>query len=75
MRDSTNTESGYVSSRSRLELIGKTGVALTSMRPSGTALIEDERIDVVTEGTFIAKDQKVKVIKVEGSRVVVREII
>jgi membrane-bound serine protease (ClpP class) len=45
------------------------------MRPSGTALIEDERIDVVTEGTFIAKDQKVKVIKVEGSRVVVREII
>ncbi|WP_454101158.1 NfeD family protein [Metabacillus sp. SLBN-84] len=75
LRDSTNTESGYVSSRSRLELIGKTGVALTSMRPSGTALIEDERIDVVTEGTFIAKDQKVKVIKVEGSRVVVREII
>lgn len=75
LRDSTSTESGYVSSRSRLELIGKTGVALTSMRPAGTALIDDERIDVVTEGTFIAKDQKIKVIKVEGSRVVVREII
>lgn len=75
LRDSTNTESGYVSNRNRLELIGKTGIALTSMRPSGTALIDDERIDAVTEGTYIMKDQKVKIVKVEGSRVVVREIL
>ncbi|WP_412059610.1 NfeD family protein [Metabacillus idriensis] len=75
LRDSANTESGYVSNRNRLELIGKTGIALTSMRPSGTALIDDERIDVVTEGTYIKKDQKVKIVKVEGSRVVVREIL
>jgi membrane-bound serine protease (ClpP class) len=75
LRDSTNTESGYVSNRNRLELIGKTGIALTSMRPSGTALIDDERIDVVTEGMYIAKDQKIKIVKVEGSRVVVREIL
>ncbi|WP_441296221.1 NfeD family protein [Bacillus sp. UMB0893] len=75
LRDSANTESGYVSNRNRLELIGKTGIALTSMRPSGTALIDDERIDAVTEGTYIKKDQKVKIVKVEGSRVVVREIL
>jgi membrane-bound serine protease (ClpP class) len=75
LRDSTNTESGYVSNRNRLELIGKTGIALTSMRPSGTALIDGERIDAVTEGTYIKKDQKIKIVKVEGSRVVVREIL
>ncbi|MBD1382100.1 nodulation protein NfeD [Bacillus sp. IB182487] len=75
LRDSTNTESGYISNKTRSELLGKTGVALTSMRPSGTALVEDERLDVVTEGTYIAKGEHVKIVKVDGSRIVVREII
>ncbi|MFE4509852.1 NfeD family protein, partial [Bacillus subtilis] len=43
-------------------------------RPSGTVIIDDERLDVVSEGSFTEKDKKVKVIKVEGSRIVVREI-
>jgi membrane-bound serine protease (ClpP class) len=74
LRESTNTESGYVSNKSRSDLLGLEGVALTTLRPSGTAIIAEERIDVVTEGGFINKGQKVKVIKVEGSRIVVREL-
>ncbi|MFS0879381.1 NfeD family protein [Metabacillus niabensis] len=74
LRDSTNTKSGYVSNKSRNDLIGKEGTALTILRPSGTALIIDERVDVVSEGTYIEKGQKIKVVKVEGSRIVVREI-
>ncbi|MFD2213907.1 NfeD family protein [Metabacillus endolithicus] len=74
LRDSTNTESGYVSNVSRAELVGAEGVALTTLRPSGTAIISDERLDVVTEGGFITKGNKVKVVKVEGSRIVVREL-
>lgn len=74
LRDSTNTESGYVSNKSRVELLGLEGLALTSLRPSGTAIIADERLDVVTEGGYITKGQKVKVVKVEGSRIVVREL-
>nr|WP_253958003.1 nodulation protein NfeD [Metabacillus halosaccharovorans] len=74
LRDSTNTESGYVSNVSRRELVGAEGIALTTLRPSGTAVINDERLDVVTEGGYIIKGQKVKVIKVEGSRIVVREL-
>ncbi|KIL46042.1 NfeD family protein [Jeotgalibacillus campisalis] len=73
LNDSTNTESGYVSNVNRLELIGKTGVTRTPLRPSGTIVIEDERIDAVTEGGYINKDKEVKVVKVEGSRIVVRE--
>lgn len=73
LTDSTNTEKGYVSNQNRVELIGKHGVALTDLRPSGTALIDDERVDVVTEGGFINKGTTVKVIKTEGARVVVRE--
>nr|WP_257125459.1 nodulation protein NfeD [Bhargavaea cecembensis] len=73
LMDSTDTESGYVSNENRLELIGKTGRALTALRPSGAVQIGNEMIDVVSEGRFIEKGKEVKVIKVEGSRVVVRE--
>jgi membrane-bound serine protease (ClpP class) len=74
LTDSTKTEQGYVSNKSRLELIGLEGYALTALRPSGTVVIDDERIDVVSEGAFILKGAKVRVVKAEGSRVVVREI-
>ncbi|UYO30693.1 NfeD family protein [Bacillus halotolerans] len=74
LNDSTNTESGYVSNQTRTDLIGKEGVTFTPLRPAGTVIIDDERLDVVSEGLFTEKDKKVKVIKVEGSRIVVREI-
>ncbi|MCM3663956.1 nodulation protein NfeD [Mesobacillus subterraneus] len=74
LTDSTSTEKGYVSNKNRLELIGVEGITLTPLRPSGTILIEDERIDVVSEGGFIPKDRKVRIIKTEGSRIVVREV-
>ncbi|MFY4774878.1 NfeD family protein [Metabacillus sp. RGM 3146] len=74
LNDTTDSKKGYVSNKTRSDLIGQTGVAMTTLRPAGTAVFGEERIDVVTEGSFIAKDKKVKVIKAEGSRVVVREI-
>ncbi|PLT35243.1 nodulation protein NfeD [Bacillus sp. V5-8f] len=74
LTDSTKTEKGYVSNQNRLDLIRKQGRALTDLRPSGTAIIQEERVDVVTEGSFIGKGTLVKVIKAEGSRIVVREV-
>src|SRR5699024_10161042 len=56
------------------KFIGMEGVTVTPLRPAGTALFDNERIDVVSEGSFIELDKEVKVIKVEGMRVVVREI-
>ncbi len=55
-------------------LNNQTGTAYTDLRPSGKATIGDQRIDVVTEGTMIDKDTPVRVVDVEGNRVVVREI-
>ncbi|MFC5732379.1 NfeD family protein [Cytobacillus gottheilii] len=74
LTDSTNTEKGYVSNTNRTELIGTEGYALTALRPAGTVVISNERIDVVSEGGFIQKDAKVRVVKAEGSRIVVREL-
>ncbi len=74
LNDSTSSEQGYVSSVNRLDLIGLEGTAVTPLRPSGTAEFDGERLDVVTEGVFIGVNQKVKIKKTEGSRIVVREL-
>ncbi len=67
-------ESGYVAPVDQQHLEGKRGKTLTPLRPAGSALIEDKRIDVVSEGDFIGKDVEVIVVQVEGTRVVVREV-
>lgn len=74
LKDKTSTELGYVSSINRLELIGLEGTTITPLRPSGTANFDEERLDVVSEGRFIQKQQAIRIVKVEGSRIVVREI-
>ena len=56
------------------ELLNGTGVALTQLRPSGTASIKGQRVDVVTEGGLIERGTAVKVVMVEGARIVVREV-
>lgn len=58
----------------RQELVNKTGTALTNLRPSGTALIDGKRVDVVTEGPMVSKGTALKVVQVEGLRVVVRSV-
>lgn len=54
-------------------LLGKRGVALTDLRPSGYARIEGRRIDVVARGLPLAKDSAVLVVAVEQNRVVVAQ--
>ncbi|MBO0959452.1 nodulation efficiency protein NfeD [Neobacillus sp. MM2021_6] len=67
-------EDGYVSNINRTDLLGKVGTALTILRPAGTIIIHNERVDAISEGGFIEQNAKVKVIKVEGARIVVREV-
>lgn len=74
LRDATTTEEGYVSNVNRVDLLGKSGYTMTPLRPAGTIIIDNERIDVVSEGNYIDSKKKVEVVRVEGSRIVVREI-
>lgn len=53
-------------------IVRAAGVALTDLRPSGIAEIGGERLDVVTEGEFIAEGEPVEVVLDEGYRHVVR---
>lgn len=52
-------------------LAGKQGKAATMLRPAGTVEIDGRRISVVTRGEMIAEGKTVRVIEVEGNRIVV----
>ena len=69
-----NADKGFVSSKSLSELIGREGKALTTLRPAGMADFNGEKIDVVADGDYVQQGSKLKVLRVEGSKVVVREI-
>ncbi|TXK84109.1 NfeD family protein [Paenibacillus sp. N3.4] len=73
LKEQLSTDKGYTSSPDRSYLIGMTGEAITPLRPAGTALINDERVDVVTDGSFIQNAKLIIVVQVEGVRVVVKE--
>lgn len=64
---------GYSGTEALEKYVGKEGVSLTHLRPAGIAKIDSVRLDVVTEGTFVDKGKKLKVVAVEGNRIVVRE--
>jgi membrane-bound serine protease (ClpP class) len=53
-------------------LVGAEGQAVSDLRPSGFALIGGRRLDVITQGGMISKGTAVRVVLVEGNRVVVR---
>jgi len=55
------------------DLVGKEGVAHSTLRPGGIATIEGHRVDVIAEGSWIESGRRIRVLNVEGSRIVVRE--
>jgi len=55
-------------------LVGKEGVAHSTLRPAGTAMIDGKRVDVVTRGEMIDRDCRIRVVEVEGNRVVVTQV-
>jgi membrane-bound serine protease (ClpP class) len=65
---------GYISALPRADLVGQEGVALTDLRPAGTARIGGERVDVVTEGTYVSQGDPVRVVRSEGYRHVVMPV-
>jgi membrane-bound serine protease (ClpP class) len=57
-----------------LRWLGKRGRAATPLRPSGIADIEGERVDVVSDGELIEPGTPVEVTRIDGNRIVVRQI-
>ena len=60
------------SEQTRSRYLGRTGVAVTPLRPSGVALVDGERLEVATEGEFIATGSRVRVVAMDRRRFFVR---
>ena len=67
-------DQGFVSYPSEKELLGAEGVALTTLRPAGSAEFNGKRVDVVADWEYIERGKKIKVLRVEGIKVVVKEV-
>ena len=70
-----DTQKGYdVSVSGDQEMIGKEGIAISFLRPTGVAEIDGKRVNVVTEGEFIEKNARIRVCELKDNHLVVRKI-
>ena len=73
LEEEQRKDEGYISSGDLQFLLGKQGVAETDLHPMGVGNFDGVSFDVLSEGKYIAKDAKLEIIKVNGSRLIVRE--
>ena len=74
LHSKADKEEGYTSTRDYQDMLGKEGIAIAPLRPSGTGDFDGVKLDVVTEGQFIPKGTRIKIINVEGFRILVEKI-
>ena len=72
LKDKQENSDGYSVTPDMTQYVGKAGVAVTTLRPAGIALIEGVRTDVVTFGDYIDAGTNIVVVKVEGSKIFVK---
>ncbi len=70
-----NTEraQGFSASHDHSDLLGREGTAEMNLHPSGRALIDGERVNVISRGEFIEKGTAVRICEVHGSRILVEK--
>ncbi len=77
LKEKIQSNSGYdgtITRKGKEILPGQKGIALSDLRPSGIALIQNLRIDVVTQGEYIDKGEDIEVVAKDGLRIIVKKI-
>lgn len=74
LRDAETASAGFVSGQDYTQYLGKEGVVISILRPAGTIDIDGVHLDVVSEGQYIETGIKVKVVSINGTRIVVQPI-
>jgi len=57
------------------DLLNQEGITLSILRPAGIAKFGGKRVDVVADGSWIDSGKPIKVTRVEGVRILVKEIV
>ena len=73
LKDSSDGTSVPEVASAKADLVGKSGVAVTTLRPAGIAEIDGRRVDVTTAGEFIVKGSPVTVLRAEGMHILVNK--
>lgn len=74
LTETESAEEGYVAAKDMEVFLGKTGLTTTVLRPTGMAEFDGVRLNVQSDGEYIAMGETVRVDHVEGVRVVVRRV-
>ena len=68
------SEEGYTANDDLSVFVGREGKTISSLRPAGIADFDGVRLNVVSEGNFIDQNVEVRIIRTDGSAVVVRPV-
>lgn len=74
LESTQSSAGGYNAVDTRNDMEGAVGTAVTDLKPGGVALLNDERLDVISRGEYIKKDSPIRVIKIDGMKIVVEPI-
>lgn len=74
LQGTSSAEEGYTAVRDLSRYVGKEGVAVSMLRPSGVAKIDGDRMDVITDCEYLEKGTRIKVIKAKAGRIIVASI-
>ena len=74
LKERESNEAGYRSAEDMQVFLGKEGETTTVCRPTGMAEFDGVKLNVVSEGEFLPVGTRVRIVQVEGSRIVVRVI-
>ncbi|WP_249871084.1 NfeD family protein [Oceanobacillus saliphilus] len=75
LKDQLTTEAGYNSINKNYEkLVGQEGITLNDLRPVGTVKINNKDYSAISDGQWVGKGSKVKVVQVDGTKILVEKI-
>lgn len=73
LEEALEAEPGYLNATDLQYLVGKEGTAITALRPSGKCDVDGVSFEVRSEIGYIEKAKKVKIVKVQGNTLIVKE--
>lgn len=68
------TETTAIPVQEYQQYLGAVGITTTALRPAGKARFGDIQLDVIAEGQYLEAGTRVRVVQVEGSRIVVEAL-
>ena len=74
LHESESSREGFLSSSDMSVFLGREGETRTALRPSGIAEFDGARLNVVSDGVFIAQGVRVKIVRVDGNRILVHTV-